>query len=129
MENRKMENVKNIQLKSRCVVLNDGTKKWYNKEGKLHRDDDLPAIERTDGSQLWYTNGKLNREGDLPAIIEAVGCQLWYKDGELDREGDLPAVIGVDGSKWWFKKGKEVKTIKYKNNLIKKCLSLIGAID
>jgi hypothetical protein len=34
-----------------------GTKSWYNKEGRLHRDDG-PAIIYTDGYVSWWLNGE-----------------------------------------------------------------------
>ena len=42
-------------------------KKWY-KDGVLHRDNDLPAIEFANGNKEWYQNGNLHRDNDLPAI-------------------------------------------------------------
>jgi hypothetical protein len=47
----------------------------------LHRENDLPAIIRWNGTQEWYKNGKLHRDGDLPAIIGANRFQAWYKNG------------------------------------------------
>jgi len=46
-----------------------------------------------DGTQFWYKDGKKHRDGDLPARISVDGTQKWYKDGELRRDGDLPAQI------------------------------------
>ena len=37
-----------------------GTKRWFNQDGQLHRDNDLPAIEGEDGTKRWY-----NKEGKL----------------------------------------------------------------
>lgn len=80
-------------------------KSWY-KNGKLHRDDDLPAIEYTDGHKMWYKNDEIHRDGDLPAIEYANGSKKWYKDGLLHRDGDLPAVeYYEDGDKMWYKNG------------------------
>ena len=59
------------------VIDKDGTEKWYNEDGELHRDDDLPAVIKTYGTQEWYRNGKLHRDNDLPAIIKADGDQEW----------------------------------------------------
>ena len=83
----------------------DGTQYWH-KEGKLHRDGDLPAIIYANGSQRWYKEDKLYRDGDLPAIIWADGTQYWHKEDKLHREGDLPAIIGADGTQAWYKEGK-----------------------
>ena len=57
-----------------------GDKEWY-KEGKLHRDGDLPAVIWADGDKEWYKEGKWHRDGDLPAVIQADGRQYWFKDG------------------------------------------------
>ena len=38
---------------SRLATLKDGTKAWY-KDGKCHRDNDLPAKEYKDGTKAWY---------------------------------------------------------------------------
>lgn len=59
-----------------------GSKYWY-KNGALHRDNDLPAIERADGDKYWYKNGQHHRDNDLPAIERADGTKLWYKNGKL----------------------------------------------
>jgi hypothetical protein len=78
---------------------------WY-KEGKLHRDYDLPAITKANGDQHWYKEGKRHRDGDLPAIIhEQYGHRYWYKEGNLHRDGDLPAIIHEHGHQYWYKEG------------------------
>jgi len=57
-----------------------GTQEWY-KNGKRHRDNDLPAIIHHNGTQEWYKNGKLHRDNNLAAIIYPDGSQLWYQNG------------------------------------------------
>lgn len=84
-----------------AVILSDGTQAWYYL-GKSHRDNDLPAIIGCDSGKSWYLNGKLHREGDQPAVISPTGAKKWYKDGLLHREDDLPAVIHKNGTKEWF---------------------------
>ena len=69
-----------------CKIDEDGTKRWYNDKGKLHRENDLPAIEWTDGSKEWWLNGKLHRENDLPAIEYSDGTKFWYLNGKFHRE-------------------------------------------
>jgi hypothetical protein len=85
-----------------------GDRQWY-KEGKLHRDGDLPAVIYDDGDQFWYKEGKLHRDGDLPAVIYDDGDQHWYKEGKHHRNGDLPAVILANGDQEWYKEGKQYK--------------------
>jgi antitoxin component YwqK of YwqJK toxin-antitoxin module len=90
-------------------INNDFSKYWY-KNGKLHRDNDLPAIIyklfQDEEEQYWFKNGKLHRDNDLPAIISSIGYQGWYKNGEIHRDNDLPAVIHQDGHQYWYKNGK-----------------------
>jgi hypothetical protein len=103
-------------------------KYWY-KLGKLHRDNDLPAIIHSDGSsewfqngllhreqdlsaritkefQVWYKNGLRHRDNDLPASISA-GIQEWWKNGQLHRDNDKPAIIYKSGFTFWYKNGKQ----------------------
>ena len=88
----------------RVEIAND-TIKWY-KNGNLHRDYDLPAIEYSSGAKFWYQEGDLHREGDLPAIIYGNDIKEWRQRGLLHRDGDLPAFIHY-GTKWWYKNGKK----------------------
>ena len=53
-------------MKSKVEISKDGTNRWYNDHGKLHREDG-PAIVTSDGHYCWYRNGKLHRE-DVPAV-------------------------------------------------------------
>ena len=39
------------------IINIDGNTSWY-KNGQLHRDNDLPAVILTNGSQFWYQYGK-----------------------------------------------------------------------
>jgi hypothetical protein len=78
----------------------DGTKHWFNEEGKLHRFDG-PAVEWADGNREWYIDGKPHRS-DGPAIEYASGRREWWVDDKLHRL-DGPAIERPDGSKeWWF---------------------------
>ncbi len=48
--------------------INDlGDKRWY-KNGKIHRDNDLPACEYSDGNKYWYQNGNTHRIGNHAII-------------------------------------------------------------
>jgi hypothetical protein len=87
------------------IINYNRTQSWY-KEGKQHRDGDLPARIYASGTQVWYKEGKLHRDCDLPAYIYAGGDKEWYKEGKLHRDGDLPAVIFADGDQHWYKEGK-----------------------
>lgn len=85
--------------------LKDGTKEWYL-GGKLHRGDDLPAVEMANGTKEWWQDGKRHREGGLPAVERADGTKEWYLNGNLHREGGLPAIEDSDGTKEWYLGGK-----------------------
>ena len=79
-------------------------KEWI-RNGKLHRDGDLPVVEYANGTKYWYKHNKMHRDGDLPAIVSAYGTKYWYKNGERHRDGDLPAVESANGTKCWCKNG------------------------
>jgi len=83
----------------------NGTK-WYYKNGKLHRDGDLPAIENRDGEKHYYKNGKRHRDGNLPAVELPNGMIRYYKNGKQHRDGNLPAVELPDGTKYYYKNGE-----------------------
>ncbi len=111
-------------IKNGLIINENGTKCWY-KDNKLHRDDNLPAIEYNNGKKEWYQNGKLHRDNDLPAAEWSNGEQWFYQNGQLHRENGLPAIIHPDGIKeyWEYGKGitqeeglrrKEVRELKQK---------------
>jgi len=81
-----------------------GTQCWY-KNGKLHRDDDLPAMIYPVGTECWYQDGELHRNGDLPAVIHPNGTHEFYKNGHRHRDGDLPAIFDSDGNEGFYKDG------------------------
>ena len=39
-------------------TYSDGNKYWYDKDGKLHRDDGPTAVFRDVGSVYWYIHGR-----------------------------------------------------------------------
>ena len=45
-----------VERFTKKITLSNGTQKWYL-NGKLHRENDLPAIIHSDGTQEWYLNG------------------------------------------------------------------------
>lgn len=59
-----------------------GHKKWYNEQGRLHREDG-------------------------PAIITPAGTKEWFIDGKNHRENG-PAVEWWDGLNWWYINGKRI---------------------
>ena len=117
------------------VVLSDGTIKWFNPFGQLHRTDG-PAVEWWDGTKKWLQNDKFHRE-DGPAIIEPDGTKKWFQNGKFHRT-DGPAIIRSDGTRNGInlifgivrtvlllyvematKNGGGVETIYYSNNGVK----------
>jgi len=84
-----------------AVILSDGTKLWY-KNGLKYRLDG-PAIEWVDGTKQWYVNGKRHRL-DGPAEEWADGTKAWYRDDKLHRE-DGPAYESIGGVKAWYVNG------------------------
>ena len=63
----------------------DGSFRWYDQSGALHREDG-PAIELKDGTRMWWRNGQLHRE-DGPAVEGADGrLQWWLENHELSKE-------------------------------------------
>lgn len=88
-------------------VYDYGTKNvWYNKEGEIHRNYDLPAIEfpHVNKHKEWYRNGKRHRWSG-PAVEHADGAKYWYQHGELHRT-DGPAIEDSDGTTYWYKNDK-----------------------
>jgi hypothetical protein len=83
-----------------------GDKRWYNGNGELHRDNDLPACEYENGSKKWYVNGNHHRDNDLPATKYVNGSKEWWVNGKLHRGNDLPAIERANGNKLWYVNGK-----------------------
>jgi hypothetical protein len=93
-----------VKLLEEYKIYEYGAKFWY-KNGKLHRDNDLPAVIYQNGDLFWYKNGKLHRDNDLPAVINTNGELFWYKNGNFHRDNDLPAAIYKTGYQQWYKNG------------------------
>ena len=76
------------------------------KNNKLHSYGDAPAEVGVDEGKSWYKEGKLHRENDKPAVIYDEAKQ-WYYHGKLHRENDKPAIISLEGEKSYYYHGKE----------------------
>jgi hypothetical protein len=87
-----MSKVQIPEDKSSAIVMTDsnGTIRYLNEFGQLHRNGDLPAMMSPTES-IYYKNGLIHRENG-PAVIRA-HQQCYYKNGVLHRDGDLPAII------------------------------------
>src|ERR1039458_2599639 len=68
---------------AQLVVLVDGTKKWRDSNGMLHRVDG-PAIEWANGGEEWFECGELHRVGG-PALVRADGTREWYEHDKMHR--------------------------------------------
>ena len=93
---------------------------WYNKEGRLHRKNDLPAIITycavTNSMQYeWYQNGKLHRVGNAAIEVHFIkNKQLeifqkyYYQNNQLHNEEDAANIIfenGVPRTKFYYLRG------------------------
>jgi len=65
---------------------------WRNECGELHRENDLPALTRSDGTKQWWINGKLHRDNDKPAIIRSNGIKEWWFNGRPFRKNKKPII-------------------------------------
>ena len=65
-------------------------------------------IEITDHIE-YFKNGKLHHNEDKPALIHADGTLKYYKNGRLHRDGDKPAVVHIDGYKEYWKNGNFIR--------------------
>ena len=80
---------KNIKLYLwKYNVINKESHKWYQ-NGKLHRDDDLPAVIYGI-RQEWYQNGLRHRDNGLPAVICADGTKKWYQNNKIQEDRRIP---------------------------------------
>ena len=61
-------------------INSNGTKRWFNSEGKIHRENG-PAVIWTDGTVCYYQDGKRHRE-DGPAIIWYNGDEEYWEYGK-----------------------------------------------
>lgn len=97
-------------------------------DGKIHRDNDLPAIIDVERRDLyWYQNGRQERHGDKPSHIGftwdrkadkwgTVDMVLLYRTGDKNRryghidhrDGDKPAVINSTVIRF-FKDGEQYR--------------------
>lgn len=73
----------------------DGTVRYYDSEGKLHRANG-PAVVYATGARAWYRHGYRHRE-DGPVVVHADGSTPWWVNGKHHRK-DGPAYEGADGS-------------------------------
>lgn len=90
--------------------ISNGAEIYYNANGQLHRDGDLPAIVYGDGRKSWYRNGEYYRDGDQPADIFPSGSKYWQVGDQFHRAFG-PAVVRADGTKSWYHNGNIVRQV------------------
>ena len=78
-------------LKYRIEDNGDGTRRYYNSAGKLHRTDGA-AIEYANGEKWWYQNGRLHRT-DGPAIEWNDGTKAWFINGRQLTEDEFNQAV------------------------------------
>ena len=101
-------------LATECRVDPDGTARYYNALGQLHRVYG-PAIKYADGTLAWCQNAQLHRP-DGPAVEWADGTRMWSHKGQLHRL-DGPAIERPDGSCDWFINGKELTEAEWQQQV------------
>ena len=80
--------------------VKNGDRFWFSR-GILNRNDDFPAIERSNGDKEWWFLGKRHRT-DGPAVEYSNGTKEWWADGVLHRS-DGPAIIYSNGDReYWY---------------------------
>ena len=79
------------RLKYRIEVDEDGTRRYYNTAGQLHREN-CPAVEWASGVKSWWLNGQRHRS-DGPAVEGAVGDKMWYINGEELSEDEFNQAV------------------------------------
>ena len=120
------------RAKGPAIEFLDG-EKWWCKNGFMHRDNNLPAIEKKNKNinitfpnqddEYWENGqqyklqdngtrefidlfGNLHRK-NLPAVEYSNGDQEWWGHGKRHRK-DGPAVI-IGNKKFWFQFGEVIK--------------------
>lgn len=73
-----------------------------------HSINDKPA-EIIHNSQYWCYKDLPHRDNDLPAIIRSDGFEAWMINGQYHRENNLPAIMCNNKKEWWIH-GKYIQT-------------------
>lgn len=128
-----------VSLKNFSGTLEIDDRIERRRDGKLHSNDGLPAIEFANGDKHWCKDGILHRE-DGPAIIEqksgnkewhlngilqykvskwGISTEYWYNSMGAQHREDGPAVDHLDGTGEWLVNGtrhrEDGPAIVYKN--------------
>lgn len=86
-EDEKAFDAKEIEINP----VNRNNETTYYSLGKKHRVNGYATLTK-DGGKLWYQDGKLHRDDDLPAVIWANGNRSWYNKGTPYTESQMEVV-------------------------------------
>ena len=78
-------------LKYRIVVDEKGTRRYYNKDDRLHRTNG-PAVEYTDGTKRRLQDGQYHRI-DGPAMEYPTGDNRWFINGKELTEAEFNQAV------------------------------------
>lgn len=98
-------------LSLECRVDYDGTVRYYNSNGQLHRVYG-PAIEYSDGDRSWFQNGQRHC-ADGPAVEYSNGTRIWYHNGQRHRI-DGPAIECPNGYRAWYINGEQLTQAEWR---------------
>jgi hypothetical protein len=90
------------------VIHLNGDKMWYY-YNKIHRGDDLPALQGSDGHQSWFMHGLQHRDNDMPSCINTAGDKWWYQHGKNHRSGGRPAIMFTNGCNAYYEYGCQTR--------------------
>jgi hypothetical protein len=88
---------------------------WTNDYNEIHRNHEYgPAIVRTDGTIIYYTDGEIDRPTHLgPAYIGTNGLTKYYTNGKINRPSlEGPAIIEPSGTITYCKNGNVHRPLK-----------------
>ena len=63
------------------IIDKFGDKRLFDENGCLHSFDDKPSLKFSNGIVAWHKHGKLHRENQRPAVIYPSGDYSIYEDG------------------------------------------------
>lgn len=82
-------------------VFERGVSRYYDENGQLHNDGDLPAVDVVNGNKEWWKHGVLHRDGGEPAVVnDEKRVKAWFVNGVQHRDGG-PALISPTVEKWY----------------------------
>lgn len=108
----------NVEENLYHIKCDDGTLLWQRDdqwlELWLHRDNDLPAVIRPDGTKEWWSRGERHRDNNLPAILHVNGDGEYYQHGYKHRDNNPAVSVHIDDQllEQWWQRGDLVREIR-----------------